>query len=174
MMINLAHDFSLIVWLITALGASLATGSVVGVLASTTMRTYQLVVWIFSGAAVIWLISAFIGGAVIRFLLEALLSDQYVIFGLLSGLLTIVTSFVLVRLGQVHRALRWSVLGALAAWLTGAIGGAIAYDQLTNSLPSLPDGFWGSLMLSMFVSTILGSFLGGMIFRHRQAWRRFE
>jgi hypothetical protein len=173
MIINLARDFSLIVWIITALGASVATGSTVGVLASTRMRTYQLVSWILTGAVITWLMSAFIGGAVARFLLEALLQHQYWIFGMVAGVLTLLTSFCLVRLGQTHRALRWSVLGALAAWFTGAIGGIMAYDKLNQAMPSLPNGFWGSLMLSMFITTILGAFLGGMIFRHRQIWRQF-
>ncbi len=174
MIINLARDFSLIAWILTALGASIATGSTVGVLASTTMRTYQLVSWILAGAAITWLMSAFVGGAVTRFLLEALLQNQYWIFGIVAGLLTLVTSFLLVRLGHTHRALRWSVLGALAAWLAGAIGGTVAYDKLSNGMPSLPSGFWGSLMFSMCITTVLGAFLGGMIFRHRQLWRRFE
>jgi hypothetical protein len=173
-MINLVRDSTLIVWILTALGASLATGSLVGVLVSANLRTYQLVVWIFLGAALTWIMTAFIGGAVNNFLLEAWLLNNYTVFGLVAGLLTLVTSFCLVRLGQNYRALRWSVTGALAAWLTGAIGATFAYDKLNNSLPSLPDSFWGSLMLSMAISTILGAAIGGMVFRHRQLWRRFQ
>ncbi|MBE9028966.1 hypothetical protein IQ266_04210 [filamentous cyanobacterium LEGE 11480] len=171
MMINLGRDFSLIVWIITALGSSVATGTVVGILASTPMQTYRLMVWIFLGSAMTWLLSAFVGGAVIRFVLETLLAQEYWQFGLLVGLLLVFSGFMLGRLGRNHRAMRWSLAGALAAWLTGAIGSIIAYDQLGSSSTGLPAGFWGSLMLSMVISTILGAFGGGMIFRHRQMWR---
>jgi hypothetical protein len=174
MIINLAKDATLIVWILTAFAASLATGCLVGILVSTAMRTYQLVVWIFLGAAITWLMTAFVSGAVNGFLVDALLGSNYLIFGIVAGLVTLCTSFCLVRLGQNYRALRWSVTGALAAWLTGSIGASLAYDKLNSSLPSLPDTFWGSLMLSMAFSTILGAAIGGMVFRHRQLWRRFQ
>lgn len=171
MSFDLARDFSLFVWLLTALAASVATGSMVGIIVSTPLRTYQLVVWVFLGASLTWFCMAFVGGAVSRFLLESFLLSQYLLFGLLAGLLTLASSYILVRLQQAHRALRWSLLGALSAWLTVAVGSAIAYDKLTTALSDLPPMFWGSLMLSMSFSTVLGAFLGGMIFRHRQAWR---
>jgi hypothetical protein len=174
MTINLAKDGTLIVWILTALAASLATGCLVGILVSTAMRTYQLVVWIFLGAAITWLMAAFVSGAVNSFLLDALLGSNYLLFGIIAGLITLCTSFCLVRLGQNYRALRWSVTGALAAWLTGAIGASLAYDNLNRALLTLPDAFWGSLMLSMAISTILGAAIGGMVFRHRQLWRQFQ
>jgi hypothetical protein len=118
--------------------------------------------------------TAFVSGAVNGFLVDALVGNNYLIFGIVAGLVTLCTSFCLVRLGQNYRALRWSVTGALAAWLTGAIGASLAYDKLNSSLPSLPEAFWGSLMLSMAFSTILGAAIGGMVFRHRQIWRQFQ
>jgi hypothetical protein len=168
---HLARDFRLIVWILTALAASVATGSLVGVLVSSKLRTYQLVVWSFLGAAVTWLFTAFVSGAAVQFLLEALLMNQYWLFGILVGLLTLGGSYILVRLGGIYRAMRWSVLGALAAWSVGTIGTAVAYQHLTQTLAMLPENFWGSLMFSMAISTILGACIGGMIFRHRQLWR---
>jgi hypothetical protein len=168
---NLARDFRLVVWVVTALTASVTTGSLVGVLVSSRLRTYQLVVWIFLGAAVTWLCTAFVSGAAVQFLLEALLLNQYLLFGILASLLLLAVSYGLVRLGDTYRAIRWSILGALAAWAVGTIGTAIAYRHLTQTLSVLPENFWGSLMFSMAISTILGACGGGMIFRHRQLWR---
>jgi hypothetical protein len=177
MSLEIGRDLGLFIWIIAALGASLATGSIVGVIISTPLRTHQLAMWLFLGAGVTWVASTLVGGAVARFLLEALLMSQYLIFGLFAGLLSIFSSFLLVRLDQNHRALRWSILGALSAWLVSAIGTMIAYNrfmvvpEMTDS--GLPNGFWACIIFSMAICTILGSLLGGMIFRHRQIWRQF-
>lgn len=175
MSLEIARDLGLFIWMIAALCASLATGSIVGILISIPLPTYKLAMWLFLGAGITWVASSLLGGAVARFLLEALLMNQFLIFGLLAGLLSIFSSFLLVRLDQNHRALRWSILGAVSAWLVGAIGTTIAYNrflivpEMTDS--GLPNGFWACIMFSMAICTILGACIGGMVFRHRQLWR---
>ncbi len=177
MSLEIARDLGLFVWIIAALCASLATGSIVGVIISAPLRTHQLAMWIFLGAGITWITSSFVGGAMARFLLQTLMMSQYWMFGLFAGLLSIVSSFLLVRLDQNHRALRWSILGAVSAWLVSAIGTLVAYNrfmivpELTES--GLPSGFWACIMFSMAICTILGACIGGMIFRHRQIWRQF-
>jgi hypothetical protein len=170
---EIARDFGLFVWMIAALCASLATGSMVGVIVSTSLRTYHLAMWIFLGAALTWVMSSFVGGAVAQFLLGALLMNQYLLFGLLTALLSIFASYLLVRLDQAHRALRWSILGALSAWFVGTIGTSIAYNRFISAAETtpLPTNFWACIMFSMAITTILGACVGGMVFRHRQIWR---
>jgi hypothetical protein len=172
---EIARDFGLFVWMIAALCASLATGSMVGVIVSTPLKTYHLAMWIFLGAAFTWITSSFVGGAVAQFLLGALLMNQYFLFGLLTALLSIFASYLLVRLDQNHRALRWSILGALSAWCVGTIGTAIAYNRFMEhaaaTTAALPTNFWACIMFSMAITTILGACIGGMVFRHRQIWR---
>jgi hypothetical protein len=180
MTLDMTQDLGLFVWIITALCASITTGSIVGVLLSAPSKTYKLASSVFVGGAVTWVMTSFLGGAVTRFMLEALMMSQFLLFGLLAGLVSIVLSVALVRLDQLHRAIRWSVLGALSAWLAVAIGSAAAYQHLNTNLVNagmasaqavLPSGFWPCIMFSMAISTILGACVGGMLFRHRQLWR---
>jgi hypothetical protein len=175
MSLEIGRDLGLFVWIVTALCASITTGSIVGVIVSTPMRTYQLAAWVFLGGAITWLMTSFLGGAVMRFLLDALIMQRFLLFGLMAGLLSIGLSYVLVRLEQANRALRWSLLGAMSAWLAVAIGTATAYQHLMASVKmvesAMPANFWPCIMFSTAICTVLGACVGGMLFRHRQLWR---
>jgi hypothetical protein len=177
MSLQIIRDFGLLIWMSTGLFASLATGSIVGVIISTPLRTYQIMMSMFFGGAITWIASSFVSSAMARLLLEVLIRNQFLLFGILATVGTIGSLFVLTRLHQNHRGLRWAMLGSLSAWLTVAIGTVTAYGHFLQ-VPAgmadefLPRGFWPCIMFSMAISTILGACLGGMVFRQRQIWRQ--
>jgi hypothetical protein len=173
---DVGRDLGLFTWIMAGLCASLATGSIVGVITSAPLRTYKMAMWSFLSAGITWLVTALVGGAAVRFLLEALLMHQFLLFSLLAGLFSIGLSALLMRLERSNRALRWSLLGSLAAWLAVSTGSVVAYQNFNQAIADvstdpLPDGFWSCVMVSMAISTVLGACIGGMIFRQRSLWR---
>jgi hypothetical protein len=172
-MSNLGQE-SLFSWIIVGLCASLSTGSIVGVVISSPLRTYQQMATAFIAAAITWALTSIVGGPIVNFLLTILILNQFLIFGVLVGLLAILFGCAIARLDHTHRATRWSLLGALTAWFTVSVGSAAAYNRListTLSDQALPASFWPCIICSMAMCTVVGAVAGGMVFRQTRAWR---
>jgi uncharacterized membrane protein len=166
----------LFTWIIVGLCASLSTGSIVGVVISSPLRTYQQMATAFVAAALTWALTSLVGGPIVSFLLAILILNQFVIFGLLVGLLAVLFGCAIARLDHTHRATRWSLMGSLAAWFTVSVGSATAYNRLVDTALSdqagaLPANFWACIICSMFMCTVGGAVAGGMVFRQTRAWR---
>jgi hypothetical protein len=175
-MFDVGRDLGLFTWIVAGLCASLATGSIVGVITSAPLRTYKMAMWSFLGAGMTWAITSLLCGLVVQFLLGVLMMNNFGLFGLLAGLFSIALSAMLMRLERSNRSLRWAVLGSLSAWLAVSIGSVVAYQNFTGPVAeaagnSLPEGFWACIVASMALSTVLGACIGGMIFRQRSLWR---
>jgi hypothetical protein len=174
-MFDVGRDLGLFTWIVAGLCASLATGSIVGVITSAPLRTYKMAMWSFFGAGMTWAVTSLVCVFVVQFLLGMLIMHQFWLFGLSAGLFSIVLSALLMRLERSNRSLRWAVLGSLGAWLAVSIGSVIAYQNFTGVAETvgdaLPNGFWPCIIVSMAFSTVLGACIGGMIFRQRSLWR---
>jgi hypothetical protein len=68
----------LFTWIIVGLCASLSTGSIVGVVISSPLRTYQQMATAFIAATLTWALTSLVGGPIVSFLLAILILNQFV------------------------------------------------------------------------------------------------